>query len=135
METHTETLMSQLGEDRDYGLLSFETVKERIEDGSISIEIGQKHPVLRDAETGQILRGSGPTLRSGIDMRDVLASMADIHLEQVIESLVEQARNGDIKAAIYLIDRWCGRYTEPKKEPSFLDEMLEEKSAHRRVFR
>lgn len=135
MATDTETLVDQLKDDRDYGLLSFETVKERIEDGSISIEIGQKHPVIRDAGTGQILRGSGPTLRSGIDMRDVLASMADSHLESVIEGLVEQARNGDTKAAMYLIDRWCGRYSEPKKEPSFLDEMLEDKDAYRRILR
>ena len=53
MATDTETLVGQLKEDRDYGLLSFETVKERIQDGSISIEIGQKHPVIRDATTGK----------------------------------------------------------------------------------
>jgi hypothetical protein len=126
MAIDSTSLIEQLREDRDYGSYSLDELRACITEGTVSIEVGQRLPVLRDTSTGQILRGSGPTLRSGLDFRDILATMGDRYMESVVEGLVRAAEGGDVKAAIFLIDRWAGRNSPPKIEGGGVEDLMAE---------
>ena len=60
VESGQEELIAELDEWQDYGTRYLMQVQDEIRDGQLSIEQGStRHPVLRDVQTGQLVKGSG----------------------------------------------------------------------------
>lgn len=64
-------LVALLDPNRDYGERTFEQVKEEIARGALVILPGERLPVLKDAETGRTVKGTGVVSLSGQSAQQV----------------------------------------------------------------
>lgn len=110
----TEELIAKLDPTRDYGPRTFEQVKEGITRGALLVENGPNLPILKDAATGLVVKGSGRPLSSPAEwsrqfLKERFAGDA--------EALYEAAKNavllkGDMKALELLLKYGVGDHRE-----------------------
>jgi len=128
-----EGLIQELVEDKDYGTLTRDELSARIREGSVEISAGLYSPVLREATSGRLMRGSGAMMRSGVSPADYMAALGDELMEGVVRSLVTNAQEGDSRAAMFLIKLWMGDSTPTTDVPPLMEQMHATSGTHRRV--
>ena len=128
-----ETLIQELDKDKDFGPFTRDEIAQQVREGTLVISEGLYSPVLRHGETGRIVRGSGAPIRSGVNPADFMASLGDEFMQDVVESLVNSAREGDSRAAMFLIKMWMGDSIPTYDAPPLSEQMRIINGSHNRV--
>jgi hypothetical protein len=113
-KTEIDRLIAKLDPNRDYGWRKFNSMEAYIRSGEIVIAEGVNLPVLRDARTGKVIKGSGKAITQSTRrdaFRKEFNEVASPQVRGLVESLIDRGLNGDTRAAIYVIDRVLGQAT------------------------
>ena len=111
--TEIELLISKLDAIRNYGDRDYQQVVAAVRAGDIDIDEGYNGgaPVLRDAGTGQLIRGSGraPLAVNNIhNWNDIFNKRAIQDFTIAYEALLSNVERGDFKSIQYFFDRVLG---------------------------
>ena len=114
-------LIERLEYDRDYGAsrTRHDVVKD-IQDGTIKIYEGTTFPVLKDAVTGKILKGSGrmpsevQSVRGRSGWTERFRDLGRDHFDEMFERLLDRCRVGDFKALEFYFNKMAGKPSENK---------------------
>ncbi len=126
-------LIGTLDPDVDYGAGGLDGTVAKIEQGLVSIERGESRPVLKDAVTGRMIRGTGQPLQLQTvvqierELRDVFSAAVRVNWDAIVASLVKIATvKEDVRAHKLLLEYGIGRPREAPPPPnSRLDEFME----------
>ena len=113
-KTELDRLIAKLDPTRDYGWRKFNSMEAYIRSGEIVIAEGVNLPVLRDARTGKVIKGSGKAITQSTRrdaFRKEFNEVASPQVRGLIEALIDRGLTGDTRAAIYVIDRVLGQMT------------------------
>ena len=114
-------LIERLEYDRDYGAsrTRHDVVKD-IQDGTIKIYEGTTFPVLKDAVTGKIVKGSGrmpsevQSVRGRSGWTERFRDLGRDHFDEMFERLLDRCRVGDFKALEFYFNKMAGKPSENK---------------------
>jgi len=103
-------LIEKLDADRNYGKRTYKEVVQGVKTGALTIYEGQTLPILKDAETGFTITGTGVPRKKDTrtEWKIRFAERAISDFEAIYEALVKQAAKGDTKAIMYFMDRLMG---------------------------
>ncbi len=115
-------LIGTLDPDVDYGEDGLDGTVAKIEQGLILIERGETRPVLKNAATGLMIRGTGQPLQLQTvtqverELRQVFASAVQQNWDLIVESLIKIATvKEDVRAHKLLFEYGIGR---PREAPA-----------------
>ena len=114
-------LIERLEYDRDYGAsrTRHDVVKD-IQDGTIKIYEGTPFPVLKDAVSGKILKGSWrlpsevQSVRGRSGWTERFRDLGRDHFDEMFERLLDRCRVGDFKALEFYFNKMAGKPSENK---------------------
>ena len=125
-------LIGTLDPDVDYGEDGLDGTVEKIEQGLVVIERGETRPVLKDAKTGLMIRGTGQPLQMQTigqierELRGVFSSAVQVNWDLIVSSLIKIATvKEDVRAHKLLLEYGHGRPREaPVPGNARVDEFL-----------
>lgn len=118
-----DELLSELDPERDYGNRSVEEVKKEVTEGKLEIAKGVAHPVIRDAQTGHLVKGSGrlPTTTTVVESRSswdrAFREAGSMYFDVVFDQLIQLCMVGNFKAIEFFMNRMGGKPTDNKDIP------------------
>ena len=122
--TNRGDLTRQLDPDRDYGHRSFEEVVAGVHKGTLLLEEGLVVPVIRDATTGQVVKGTGQSIAEVDNIEGKRAwshrfqQLGRHSFDELYEQLIDLCRSGNFKALEYFFNRMSGKPSELRTEGS-----------------
>ena len=114
----SDPLIASLDPDRNYGDLTFEQVVSGIQSGTILISPGSRLPLLKSAETGRPIKGSGQPPQTGVSVQQAalreFRERAIDDLPEAYELLMQGMREGDPRFHKLFFENLLGKMGETK---------------------
>ena len=120
MDEQEQKLLNQLDVLRSYGTRTISDVRREVAEGKLEIAEGISHPVIRDASTGTLVKGSGrlPTTTTVVESRSswdrAFREAGQMYFDEVFEQLIQLCQGGNFKAIEFFMNRMGGKPTDNK---------------------
>ncbi len=114
----SDPLVSQLDPQRSYGDLSFDEVVAGVQSGRFTIAPGTRLPVLKDAATGRMIKGSGQVSQQGVSIQQAaireFRELAADDMHEAYGLLLAGMRSGDPRFSKLYWENFLGKMGESK---------------------
>ena len=120
MDEQEQKLLNQLDALRSYGTRTISDVRREVAEGKLEIAEGISHPVIRDASTGTLVKGSGrlPTTTTVVESRSswdrAFREAGQMYFDEGFEQLIQLCQGGNFKAIEFFMNRMGGKPTDNK---------------------